>query len=225
MQKSATQHRKRRKAVPRRTLSRERILTEALTLLDKEGARALGMRRLADHLGVTPMALYNHVRSKQDLLQGVVATVIDRIDYPDEGGDWRDRIRGCFRAMRAACLAYPGIVPLIESADVLPASIFRPMEITVSALRKAGIAPTDAVRAYYLLVTFTVGQVSYQIRGWGRGVDPVDAVQRGRIPTEKFPNVAVASSGRDWDFAASFEFGLSVVLAGLERQPKRWPSP
>jgi AcrR family transcriptional regulator len=198
-------------------------LTEALTLLDKEGDSALGMRRLAEHLGVTPMALYNHVSGKQDLFQAVVATVIDRIDYPDQGGDWRDQIRGCFRAMRAACLAHPGIVPLIASADVLPASIFRPMEVTVSALRKAGIAATDAIRAYYLLVTFTIGQVSYQIKGWGRGVDPRDAVQRGRIPTGTFPNVAVASSVGDWDFDASFEFGLSVVLAGLERLPKRWP--
>ncbi|HEY3179564.1 MAG TPA: TetR/AcrR family transcriptional regulator C-terminal domain-containing protein [Casimicrobiaceae bacterium] len=212
---------KRLSVIKRGKLTRERVLAEALVLLDQEGVQALSMRRLAAHLGVTPMALYNHVGSKRDLLRGIAEIVVDRIHYPDKSDDWREQVQGCFQALRAACLEHPGAVPLIESADMLPASVFRPMEITLSTLRGAGIDSLDALRAYYLLMTFTIGQISYQIKGWARGVDSADAMQRGRIPIEKFPNVSQASSAVEWDFDASFKFGLSIILSGLECKATR----
>jgi len=197
------------------TLTRRILVEQALILLDQEGLEHFSMRRLAEHLGVTPMALYNHASSKQDLLQGVADAVIEEVQYPPEQEDWRETIQGCFRALRHACLAHPGAVPLVESAKVLPAAIFRPMEITLTALQRAGFKPADAMLAYSLLTTFTFGQVSYQIRGWSRGVDAAAAVREGRIAATTFPAIVQAISQGDWDFDASFEFGLSVILAGL----------
>jgi TetR/AcrR family transcriptional regulator, tetracycline repressor protein len=198
------------------TLSRERVLEEALALLDREGLEHFSMRRLAKLLGVTPMALYNHVGGKQDLLQGVADRVIEQVKYPAERKDWCEGIRDCFRALRNACIAHPSAVPLVESAKVLPASAFRAMEITLSALQSAGLGPNDSLRAYSLLMTFTLGQVSYKIKGWSRGVDPAAALKEGRIAPSTFPAVVQAASIGNWDFDASFEFGLSVILAGLK---------
>ncbi|MGH9311131.1 MAG: TetR/AcrR family transcriptional regulator C-terminal domain-containing protein [Vicinamibacterales bacterium] len=50
---------------------------------------------------------------------------------------------------------------MVESADVLPAAVFRPMEITLTSLESAGFGEEEALRAYSLLATFTLGQVSY----------------------------------------------------------------
>jgi len=203
------------------TLSRDRLVLEALTLLDRHGAEAFSLRRLAEHLGVTPMAIYNHVSGKRDLLQAVAEHVVGGVSYPSTGKDWQDIIRRCFRSLRRACLAHPGAVPLVESAEVLPAAIFRPLEITLTVLEGAGLSPRAALRAYFLLVTFTLGQASHQIRGWGRGVDPGAAVDDGRLSRERFPATVRAIGPEPWDFDGSFEFGLSVILAGLDAQRAR----
>jgi TetR/AcrR family tetracycline transcriptional repressor len=201
-------------------LSRDRLVLEALALLDRHGAQAFSLRRLAEHLGVTPMAIYNHVNGKRDLLQAVAEHVVSGVSYPSSGKDWQDIIRRCFRSLRRACLAHPGAVPLIESAEVLPAAIFRPLEITLTLLEAAGLSPRAALRAYFLLVTFTLGQASHQIRGWGRGVDPGAAIDDGRLSRERFPATLRAVGVEAWDFDASFEFGLSIILAGLDTQRK-----
>jgi TetR/AcrR family tetracycline transcriptional repressor len=191
---------------------------EALAMLDREGQQRFSVRRLAGRLGVTPMAVYNHVSGKRDLLQAVADAVVDGIDYGEARGNWRQTIAACFRTLRAACLAHPGAVALIESADELPPGIFRPMEITVSALRGAGLGPRDALRAYFVLTTFTLGQVRYQTQGWARGVDADAAVREGRIDRRSFPTVVGANPPRPWDFDRAFEFGVSVILDGLESQ-------
>jgi TetR/AcrR family transcriptional regulator, tetracycline repressor protein len=109
-----------------------------------------------------------------------------------------------------------------ESAKALPATVFRPMEITLNALEGAGFSPDDGLRAYYPFMTFTLGQASYQIKGWARGVDAAAAISDGRIDQATFPAVIQASAQRDWDFDKSFEFGLSIILEGLTaRAPRR----
>jgi TetR/AcrR family transcriptional regulator, tetracycline repressor protein len=202
------------------------VLEEALALLDRDGLQRFSIRRLAERLGVTPMAVYNHVRGKEDLLQGVAGSVVERMHYPAARGSWQAVLRDCFRALRRGCLSHPGAVRLIESADVLPAAVFRPMEISLNALDRAGFGREDALRAHFLLTTFTLGQVSSQIEEWSRGVDPAVAASEGRITAEQFPAVARATKPGGWDFDASFEFGLGVILAGLaaSRPHKRRPS-
>ncbi len=124
-----------RKARKRPTLTRERILAEALIILDRDGLEALSMRRLAARLRASPMALY-----RQDLLQGIARDLIAGVDFSCQNPDWRKRIRACFRALRNACLAHPCAVHLIETIETLPASIFEPMEITT-------IDPIEALRS------------------------------------------------------------------------------
>ena len=191
------------------------MVTEALALLDRDGLERFSLRRLAESLGVTPMAVYNHVDSKRALLQAIADTVVSNVDYGHVRGGWQKVVAACFRTLRAACLAHPGAVPLVESAEVLPAAIFRPMEITLSALERAGMGTDDALRAYSLLTTFTLGQVSYQIKGWSRGVDPATATSEGRISRKAFPTVIQATERRPWNFDQAFEFGLAVIVAGL----------
>ncbi|HEV7372529.1 TetR/AcrR family transcriptional regulator [Arenibaculum sp.] len=202
-------------------LSRARVLEEAIVLLDRDGPDALSMRRLADHLGVSPMALYNHVADKQDLLRGVAREIIGRMAVPRDHPDWRERVKACFRELRRVCLAHPGVVRLMETAGVAPPSVFEPMEATLEALDGIGMAPQDALRAYFLLTNFTLGQVSYEIRGPFDDLDPMRALGRGRPGDAGFPHVERASAAGRWDFDAAFEFGLAVVVRGLELMERR----
>jgi TetR/AcrR family transcriptional regulator, tetracycline repressor protein len=207
--------------VASRSLSRARVINEALALLDREGLERFSLRRLADHLGVTPMAMYNHVANRQDLLQAIADTVVSNVEYRRVRGDWQKVVAACFRTLRTACLGHPGAVALVESAEVLPAAVFRPMEITLTALEGAGLGVEDALRGYSLLITFTLGQVSYQIKGWSRGVDPAAAASEGRITRRTLPAVVDATDQKPWDFDQAFEFGLSVILAGLNAKLRR----
>jgi TetR/AcrR family tetracycline transcriptional repressor len=207
-------------SVVRSSLNREHVIAEALVLLDREGPSQFSLRRLADHLGVTPMALYNHVSSKRELLQAIADSVVSNVEYRPVRGDWQKVVAECFRTLRTACLAHPGAISVIESAEVLPAAVFRPMEITLTALERAGVTEEDALRAYSLLMTFTLGQVSYQIKGWARGVDPTAAAGEGRITHRTFPAVLEAAVNTSWDFERAFEFGLSIILAGLKAKPR-----
>src|SRR5687767_2370011 len=111
------------------TLGRETVLAQALVLLDREGPDALTMRRLARHLSVSPMALYNHVSNRQDLLRGIADHLVRGIEFGSDDPDWRERIRTCFRRLRKACLAHRSAVRLMESLDTAPPAVFSPMEI------------------------------------------------------------------------------------------------
>jgi len=206
----------RRKRLGREGLNRERVLSEALVLADREGPEAITMRGLADHLGVSPMALYNHVSSKKDLVQGLAEHLVNHVDFSCDDSHWQERIRSCFRRLRDACLAHPSAIRLMETVEVAPVSVFRPMEITLAALDKAGIGSADAVKGYCLLIGFTMGQVSYEIRGPFRSFDAGEALRRRRIAGAGFSHIERSVALDGWDFTSSFEFGLSVILAGLQ---------
>ena len=96
-----------REAGGRGRLTRDRVLDAALAIADREGLPALTMRRLAAELGVAPMAVYMHVRSKEELLDGVADRIADQLEVPAEpGGDWAAQLREVARSMRKALAAH-----------------------------------------------------------------------------------------------------------------------
>ena len=157
MSKRGKTERNARGAANKRSLSRTRIVDAALAMIDRDGVDAFSMRLLAAELGVTPMALYNHVGGKLELLRNVAGQVLAEIDF-DNGAqdwgvrDWRERVAGCFRALRDACLRHPGAARLLEVDGVAPAAVFAPMRVAVAALTGAGLSATDALRAYFTLI-------------------------------------------------------------------------
>jgi AcrR family transcriptional regulator len=209
-------HRRVQKRLP---LTRSQVVAGAIRILDCEGLDALSMRRLADNLRMSTMALYNHVSNKEDLLQCVAKDLIERVDFSHHhASDWRERIRFCFRALRNACLAHPYVVRLIEIVETLPSAIFVPMEITLSALEEIGADPQEASRAYFLLTNFTLGQVSYEVHGPFSGVEPEKALRNAKLDEASFPHIERAISDGEWDFEYAFDFGISVILDGLEKR-------
>jgi TetR/AcrR family transcriptional regulator, tetracycline repressor protein len=215
-------HRRRRSkpSQRRRPLSAERILRVAVSILDREGLDALSMRRLAERLRVSPMALYNHVRNKQELTERIADVIIGEFATPGNRGEWHERLRTCFGALRTVCLSHPHAVPLIERMGSISPAVFRPMEAAMAALRDAGFSPLEAMNAYCALIGFTMGQLSYQLRK-PVSFDPSVAVERRVLSPEDFPNVVrVITAVPNWDFDRAFAFGLDVIIDGLRARAK-----
>src|ERR1700682_1293798 len=107
----------RAKQAPKRRapLTRERVLRAAIRVADRHGIESLSMRKLGHELGVEAMSLYNHVRNKVDMLDGMVDVVFSQIELPADGVDWRSAMRKRAISAREALLRHPWAIGLMEA--------------------------------------------------------------------------------------------------------------
>jgi AcrR family transcriptional regulator len=199
-----------------RDLTREKVIEAGLVLLDREGTQGVTMRSLAESLSVTPMALYNHVGSKNDLLRAMAAHVLDNANFDGGASDWRTQLTYCSRGLRTICLRHPGLARLLEVADIAPATVFAPMEVVVKALTQAGLSQIDAVRTYFTLISFILVQASYQSRGPYTDLELSERIRSERIAGRGYDALEQIEMPQEWDFDSAFEFGLGLILDGLE---------
>jgi TetR/AcrR family transcriptional regulator, tetracycline repressor protein len=198
----------------RRNLTRDRVVQRALELADKEGIDAITMRRLGSLLGVEGMALYTHVRGKDELLSAVGARLLDELELePRAHEDWRGRIESVARAWAGLRAQHPRSFPLVfqAGAHVLPLT-----EEMMDALQTGGFEGEQAWLAYQTLIFF----LDAPLLRWPpvapgviwkeavRHLDPVDARQ--------FVSLAPHASSYAWDDV--YEHGLQLLLDGLEAQ-------
>ena len=203
-----------------RDLSREKVIDAGLALIDKAGTNAITMRGLADAVGVTPMALYNHFSSKRDLLSAIAESVISAAEFDGGQADWRDRVQHCFEVLRKLCLQHPGLPRLLEFEGAAPATVFAPMEVTLRALHEAGLDDVDSVRTYFLLTGFTLAQAGYQTRPIP-DLEPSEKIRTERIAGRGYTATERLDLPATWDFDASFAFGISLILDGVEATVSR----
>lgn len=173
------------------------------------------MRSLAARLGVTPMALYNHFSSKRDLLAAVAENVVGGAQFDGGHADWRAQLSHFFGVLRALCLRHPALPRLLEIEGVAPAAAFAPMEVTHRALEAAGLARLESTRTYFLFVGFTLAQAAYQVRPVP-DLEPSEKVRAQRLAGRGYPATEGLELPGHWDFDASFDFGLSLILRGIE---------
>lgn len=176
-------------------LSRERVCSEALALVDEEGLEALSMRRLGARLGVEAMSLYRHVRNKADLLDSLHAAVM--ADLPPlratDDEDWRGMLGSLAHGLRKALLRHPKVVALFATRPVRVPEAMTILERAWKALEKAGFEPQDAQRAIVAVGVFTVGHTLGEAHG------------------EPAPHLGVPEGPGQ----ADFEFGLEAMLDGI----------
>jgi AcrR family transcriptional regulator len=206
-------------------LTRERILEAALSLVDREGIEAFSMRRLAKQLGVDPMAIYYHLPNKRALLSGLVEKVFSemRVTGPEESGEttsWRERVRAWARAFRDVARAHPKLVPHLASyPEAAVEATLESTEELYAAFEAAGMPPSQIVGAVGVVVDYLNGFALAEASGALGEADEqremlamLDARPRGELPVMRRTLGALPSE----DLPTNFEFGLEVVLAGLE---------
>ena len=204
------------------TLTRERILSAALALVDEEGMEALSMRRLAKELGVDPMAIYHHLPNKRALLCAIIERVFSEMRVPEPEGveGWRERVRAWARAFREVARAHPRLVPHLASyPEAAAEATLESTEELYAAFEAAGMSPTQIVGAVGVVVDYLIGFALAEASGavgepdeQREMIEMLDARPRGELPAMRRTLGALAGE----DLGTDFEFGLEVVLAGLE---------
>lgn len=194
----------------KRALSRRRVLEAAVDLADREGLGAVSMRRLGRELGVEAMSLYNHVPSKEALLDGMVEVLLDGLAAGKRNGEngggrsssWEAQVRGAFRSYLELARAHPNVFPLFALRPLNTAESLR----VFGLLRGAGLDNVSALRAFRTLSGYTIGHALAEIRG------PALEPAGGGLAQEADQGV---TGGASADRDADFEFGLDLILAGL----------
>ena len=208
----------------RRTpLSKARVLEAAVALADEAGLEEFGMRRLAQELGVVPMALYKHVANKEELLNGMVDIVFAELEAPSAELDWRSAMRRRAISARDALKRQSWAIGLIETAAPGLANL-RHHDGVMGAYGRAGFSFPTAIHAYsvqdayiygFALQKKTLGSETPQ--SGGEAAQPRPRRSARSTNTRYLAGVATRLSETGYDNATEFELGLDLILDGLDR--------
>ena len=208
----------------RRSLTRERVVAEALAVISADGAQALSMRAIAARLGVVPGALYRHVRSKEQLYDLVLDAVLAEVDcQADPGTPWVAQVAALARRLRTVLEDHPGIAALLKARDpVSPASLTL-AEAFLAPLGAAGLPARQAALAFRLVYDYTVGfalsdltsPAERRLRDTATRQE-LHAFLRS-LPASRFPTLAdYGPLAWDNDRDERFSSGLDTLLRGLQ---------
>jgi AcrR family transcriptional regulator len=214
----------------RTPLSRKRVLRAAVALADEHGLRALTMRRLAEELGAEAMSLYYHVAKKEDVLDGIVDVVAQEINEAvervDRGEDWKQAVRQRILAARRVFLRHRWAPELFETRSSTSLAVLRYYDALVGLMRDGGFS--------YDLIHHALHALGSRALGFTQELFDPNAGSSADVPAElaaQLPNLVgmlgeIAhddpESTLGWcDDQAEFEFGLDVILDGLDRLRER----
>jgi AcrR family transcriptional regulator len=211
-------------AETRSRLVRQRVLLAAMDLADKGGVAALSMRKLGQALGVEAMSLYNHVANKDDIIDGMVELVFGEIGLPPEGADWKTAMRQRAISTRRILARHPWAIGLMESRRRPGPATLRHHDAVIGCLTEAGFSIAMAAHAYSVLDSYIYGFALQQASSPFATSEEVAEATEGilrRFPADAYPHLAefavqhVLEPG--YDYADEFDFGLNLILDGLER--------
>ena len=153
-------------------LSRDRVLAAAVALADREGAEALTVRRLAEDLRVHPTSLYNHVASKEAILDGVVERLFAEALLPDAVDTWQDWVRSIAACFRDLARTHPGAFMVLTRRPAETPRAFRLTEIGLEAFDVGGFSPIAAVQAVRAVSLAVLGLALNECPPMGDWVEP-----------------------------------------------------
>jgi AcrR family transcriptional regulator len=211
-------------AEPRRRLSRERVLRAAIIHADAGGLEALTMRQLAEELEVAPMALYRHIANKDDLIDAMVDVVFSEIGLPAGGADWKTAMRERAISLRDVLLRHRWAIGLMESRRSPGPANLRHHDAVLGKLRAAGFSVGMAAHAYSLLDSYIYGFALTKMNlpfDTKAKVAEVAQEMLEPFPVNEYPNlvefITQHAMKPRYDYGDEFEYGLDVLLDGLER--------
>ena len=203
----------------RPALTRLRIAEAARVLVDRDGLEALSMRRLGAELGVEGMAIYRHFPNKAAVLAGVVDVLLAELVIPAPSDvPWQVVFRELSRAYRALLLRHPHAIPLLAALPLSDPAAARAAGAVMAQLRAAGFDAQNALKTLATITSYVVG-----VAQWEVGTAPFRAERGGEpfpLPPDADPYlVELAPQLAEDDCEETFEFGLDVIVRGLETRP------
>ena len=199
------------------------MLTGALALADEIGIDDLTIRRLADALDVKPMTIYHHVANKDAIIDGMVDLVFAEIELPDPDLAWKEAIRRRCASARVVLARHRWAAPYMESRTSPGPALLTHHDAVLGCLRRAMSVEMSA-HAYAVLDAYVYGfalqEASLPATGGVRDGRPRRRDRRA-LPADAYPHLVeftvehVLQPG--YDFTDEFDFGLDLILDGLER--------
>jgi AcrR family transcriptional regulator len=208
----------------RNRLSRDRVVTAAVAYADQAGLEALSMRKLAEVMGVAPMALYRHVSNRDDLIDAMVDVVFAEIDLPSDDGDWRRAMHQRAISVREVLARHRWAIGLMESrANPGPANL-RHHDAVIGSLRAAGFDMVTVAHAYSLLDSYIYGYALTKMNLPFEGGEDVAEVAESMLQpfaVDAYPNLVAFitehASKPGYDYGLEFGYGLDLILDAFER--------
>ncbi len=214
-----------KRAQPREPLTRDRVLQAAIRLADQGGIEALSMRKLGQELGVEAMALYYHLANKDQVLDGIIDMVFSEIELPVAGAEWKTSMRGRAISVRDALSRHRWAIGMMESRRNPGPANLRHHDAVIANLRAAGFDMAMVAHAYSALDGYIYGFALTKMNLPFEGSEEVETTARSMLepfPANEYPNLVAFISEHimvpGYDFGDEFEYGLDLILDGLERE-------
>jgi AcrR family transcriptional regulator len=212
----------------REPLTREAVVAAGLAIGDAEGLEAVSLRRIAADVGVTPMALYRYVGSKEELLDEMLDAVWENVEIPDlADDDWWGGLAALARSTRAAFLSHPAAATIAATRAGGGEGILRVIEAILTLFERAGLDPQRAVRIFppfarslLALIVFEASLLPELSEEERRRQALRNRFEFESLPADGFPHVIAAASLLAMPYEAErvFEEGLELLHAGIEAQ-------
>jgi AcrR family transcriptional regulator len=219
---------KRRRPGPRRALTEDEILDAALSLLDDGGANAASLRGIAAKVGVAPNAVYTYFPDKAAVEQALVERLLGEVDhgvFADRTMPWRERVESLGLELRARLTAHPGAVALMIGGPMDGPHALALNERLLELLADAGLNPTDAARAAYLLIVYVFGAIALEVAAHHQSgslpAEPERIAARhlayAATPADHYPRTAAAAvTLAGYISTEQYLWGLHRVLDGIK---------
>jgi TetR/AcrR family transcriptional regulator, tetracycline repressor protein len=211
-------------------LSKRTVTESALKLADADGLDALTIRKLAEHLGVTPMALYWHFRSKEDLLEGVAEQVWGEIDVnTNPGAPWWAQLQGLLESLVRVLRAHPAAPQLVLQHEKRNEAALRATEVTLDILRTAGFDPQHASMiarsALWTGITLVMSEPGFQpeLSAAERAeMQRRNQVELAMLPADRYPRlIECAAPMTTCDPEYHYRFGIGLFIDGVRAAAAR----
>lgn len=194
-----------------------------MRLADEQGLDALTMRALAARLGVEAMSLYGHVRSKDDLRQGIAEQLWAEAERGfDSSLGWQDAMRSLALGLRGLAGGHPHCFPLLVSATAIFEPTLRVFQTGHEVLGAAGFDDEGAAKAVNAVIGYAIGYAALELsclatRPGGGDEPELDAIVRlaRALPSTASPELVRVAHDSAVDSDDQFAFGLEALLAGL----------
>ena len=218
----------RHKVDVRPRLNRERVLQAGIALADDAGIEALSMRKLGEQLAVEAMSLYKHVANKDDLLDGMVDDVFAEIDNAADEQNWRATMRRRAVSVRQVLKRHPWALPLMQSRTNPGPSTLSNLDSLIGVLRGAGFSIVLTAHALSVIDAYIYGfaiqETALPFDTEERSTEVVQQILAA-MPPDEWPHLVEFSREHvlkpGYDYGQEFEWGLDLVLDGLERARKQ----
>jgi len=206
-------------------LSRQRVLAAGVTFADDHGIASLSMRKLGEALGVEAMSLYNHVANKDELLDGMVDMVFGEILVPSAAADWRTAMRDRAESARRALGRHPWAIALMSTRTSPGPATLKHHDAVIGSLRAAGFPVALAAHAFSLLDSYIYGfalqEATLPLGDTEEETAEVARTMLEQVPADDYPHLTELTVEHilrpGYDYGDEFEFGIDLILDGLER--------